>query len=93
MTYGHVAQVAGFPRTARQVGRVLASLGAGEELPWWRVVASGGRIALPGAAGERQRELLRAEGVEFGVDGRIVGRPVVQCVATEAASEEIGTWT
>ena len=34
-------------------------------LPWHRVLAAGGRIALPGHAGEEQRLRLKAEGVQF----------------------------
>jgi methylated-DNA-protein-cysteine methyltransferase related protein len=36
VTYGEVAEEAGFPGRARAVGRFLA--GSGGELPWWRVV-------------------------------------------------------
>lgn len=63
-TYGAVARAAGYPGAARQVVRVLRqSHGLG--LPWQRVVASGGRIALPGEAGLEQRFRLEAEGVKF----------------------------
>jgi len=63
-TYGAVARAAGFPGAARQVVRVLReSQGLG--LPWQRVVAAGGRIALPGEAGLEQRFRLEAEGVKF----------------------------
>jgi hypothetical protein len=34
-------------------------------LPWQRVVAAGGRIALPGERGLEQRFRLEAEGVKF----------------------------
>jgi methylated-DNA-protein-cysteine methyltransferase related protein len=61
-TYGAVAKAAGFPGAARQVVRALRqSYG----LPWQRVVASGGRIALPGEKGLEQRFRLEAEGVKF----------------------------
>jgi len=61
-TYGAVARAAGFPGAARQVVRALQkSVG----LPWQRVVAAGGRIALPGEAGLEQRFRLEAEGVKF----------------------------
>jgi methylated-DNA-protein-cysteine methyltransferase-like protein len=45
------------PEAPRMVGRVLASTDA--ELPWHRVVRADGSIPK----GERQRELLRREGV------------------------------
>jgi methylated-DNA-protein-cysteine methyltransferase-like protein len=64
-TYGAVATRAGMPRRARLVGRTLSALPDGSELPWHRVVAAGGRIALPeGSPGrEEQLERLRREGV------------------------------
>jgi methylated-DNA-protein-cysteine methyltransferase-like protein len=63
-TYGQVAALAGQPRHGRHVGRLLATAPAGD-LPWHRVVAAGGRIALPpqGAAGREQVRRLRGEGV------------------------------
>ncbi len=63
-TYGQVAALAGLPRRARLVGGVLAALPSDSRLPWHRVVNAQGRSSLPGAAGERQRALLREEGVE-----------------------------
>lgn len=68
-TYGQVAELAGLPRAARRVGRILASLPAGTRLPWHRVVNASGRSSLPGAAGAEQRRRLAAEGVRF-VNGR-----------------------
>ena len=68
-TYGQVAQLAGLPRGARRVGRILGSLPAGTRLPWHRVINASGRSSLPGAAGEEQRRRLAAEGVRF-VNGR-----------------------
>jgi methylated-DNA-protein-cysteine methyltransferase-like protein len=37
----------------------------GLALPWHRVLAAGGRIALPGSHGLDQRLRLQAEGVTF----------------------------
>ena len=62
-TYGQVAELAGLPGGARQVGRALAGLPAGTRLPWQRVVRASGASALPGAAGKRQLARLRTEGV------------------------------
>ena len=64
-TYGQIAELAGEPRRARHVGRVLGSLPHGSRLPWHRVVNASGRSSLPGAAGEEQRRRLRDEGVRF----------------------------
>lgn len=66
VTYGEVATEAGFPGAARAVGRVLSH--SGGEYPWWRVVASGGRLA-PGKEAEQARR-LQAEGVTV-VGGRV----------------------
>lgn len=64
-TYGQIAELAGLPRGARRVGRVLAALPADSRLPWHRVINAAGRSSLRGAAGARQRRLLRAEGVRL----------------------------
>jgi len=61
-TYGAVAQAAGFPGAARQV---VWALQGPHGLPWHRVLAAGGRIALPGEAGFEQRMRLEQEGVTF----------------------------
>jgi methylated-DNA-protein-cysteine methyltransferase-like protein len=61
-TYGAVARAAGYPGAARQVVRALQQ---SHGLPWQRVVAAGGRIALPGERGLEQRFRLEAEGVKF----------------------------
>lgn len=61
-SYGEVARAAGFPGAARQV---VWALRQSHGLPWHRVVAAGGRIALPGEAGFEQRLRLEAEGVRF----------------------------
>lgn len=64
-TYGEVARLAGLPRRARLVGTALGKAPDRLALPWHRVIAAGGRIALPkGSAGHRtQVRLLKAEGV------------------------------
>lgn len=62
-TYGSVAKAAGFPGAARQV--VWALRGTDGRLPWHRVLGSGGKILLPGAAGADQQLRLKSEGVAF----------------------------
>ena len=71
MTYGAVAAAAGNARAARQVARVLHSMGESHGLPWHRVVNATGSVSLRGEGGELQRGLLAAEGVECGLNGRI----------------------
>jgi methylated-DNA-protein-cysteine methyltransferase related protein len=63
-TYGAVAKAAGFPGAARQVVWALRAA-TGRGLPWHRVVAGGGRIALPGENGMEQRLRLQQEAVAF----------------------------
>ena len=62
-TYGQVAELAGLPGGARQVGSALAGLPARTRLPWQRVVRASGASALPGEAAKRQLARLRTEGV------------------------------
>ncbi len=68
MSYGDVAAEAGFPGAARAVGGVLRRH---EGLPWWRVVATNGRL-IPHDPDEHARRLA-AEGVVV-VDGRVQPR-------------------
>jgi methylated-DNA-protein-cysteine methyltransferase-like protein len=65
VSYGDVAEEAGFPGAARAVGNLVRTTPG---LPWWRVVARSGRLT-PGHE-QRQAELLRSEGVRI-VDGRV----------------------
>jgi len=44
---------------------VVRTLSQSEGLPWHRVVAAGGRIAIPGEGGLDQRFRLEMEGVKF----------------------------
>lgn len=62
VSYGDLAEQAGYPGAARGVGAVLAGSRPEERLSWWRVVYADGRLA-PGH--ERvQARLLAAEGIE-----------------------------
>lgn len=72
-TYGQVAELAGAPRAARQVGYALAATPAGVDIPWHRVVNARGEISRRADPDDmlRQRVLLEAEGVCFDSDGRI----------------------
>lgn len=65
-TYGQIAAMAGSPRAARQVVRVLHSSSRKEKLPWHRVINSKGRVSLqPGSGYEEQKTHLLSEGIEF----------------------------
>lgn len=66
MTYGEIAEEAGYPGAARAVGNVLRRV---DGLPWWRVVNASGRLAPGNEA--RQAELLRSEEVIVR-NGRVV---------------------
>lgn len=71
-SYGRIAQMAGAPRGARQVARLLHSSSRKHNLPWHRVVGSSGGISLPDDAGSLQRALLESEGVEFTAGGNVI---------------------
>ncbi len=66
-TYGQVAAIAGNRRWARVVGYALHANPDPEHIPCHRVVNREGRVseAFAFGGGNRQVELLMAEGVEF----------------------------
>ena len=73
-TYGQVAELAGFPRYARQVGYALHALrSAKPKVPWQRVINAQGEVSQRSAPdGDRlQRAILEAEGVVFTASGRV----------------------
>ncbi|PWW25871.1 methylated-DNA-protein-cysteine methyltransferase-like protein [Cytobacillus oceanisediminis] len=62
MTYGQIAKLAGSPRGARQVVRILHSLSEKHLLPWHRVVNGKGEIGFKDDLSfNLQRELLEKE--------------------------------
>jgi methylated-DNA-protein-cysteine methyltransferase related protein len=65
-TYGQIADLAGLPRRARLVGRVLKE-SSDPAVPWHRVLRAGGRIAFERGSDSyrEQRARLMAEGVVF----------------------------
>ena len=67
-TYGQLAFLAGLPRHARMVGRVLKETPRSLRLPCHRVVNCAGRT-VPGWP--EQRRLLEREGVRFRPNGRV----------------------
>ena len=73
-TYGQVAAMAGMPRRARLVGRVLQRLDPGTKIPWHRVVNAKGEVSysLSRNGGDiLQRRLLEKEGIEFDAKNRL----------------------
>jgi O-6-methylguanine DNA methyltransferase len=69
-TYGDIARIAGRPRAARAVGRIM-STAAKPGLPYHRIVAAGGRIGGYGGRIQMKIALLVAEGLTVR-RGRIV---------------------
>ena len=73
-TYGQVAAMAGMPRRARLVGRVLQRLDPGTKIPWHRVVNAKGEVSfsLSRNGGDiLQRRLLEKEGLRFDARNRL----------------------
>lgn len=70
LTYGQVGLLAGAPRSARQVGRILYA--RGHTVPWQRVINRyGGLSTYKIGSGHTQRMLLEQEGVAFTSDGMV----------------------
>jgi methylated-DNA-protein-cysteine methyltransferase-like protein len=73
-TYGQVATMAGMPRRARLVGRVLQRLDSKTNVPWHRVVNAKGEVSfsLSRNGGDiLQRRLLEKEGLKFDASNRL----------------------
>ena len=66
VTYGDIADDAGYPKRSRLVGHILAT--TDQDVPWWRVVNSVGRL-VPGHEREQAAQ-LRSEGVKV-TDGKV----------------------
>ena len=72
-TYGQVAQLAGLPGHARQVGYALSSLPEGHDVPWHRVINAKGEVSPRSEPGREglQRAILEHEGIEFSEANRV----------------------
>ncbi len=70
-TYGDVADVAGYPKQSRLVGRILATTEV--EVPWWRVVNAAGQLRA--GQPELQSGLLGEEEVIVR-NGRVIEAPI-----------------
>lgn len=72
MTYGQIAALAGSPRGARQVVRILHSMSSKYQLPWHRVINSLGEISIKDdELSALQKAFLEGEGIEVKEDNRI----------------------
>jgi methylated-DNA-protein-cysteine methyltransferase-like protein len=72
LSYGGIAVLAGSPRGARQVTRILHSSSKKHNLPWHRVVNSQGRISMKDPMSySQQKALLESEGIKFSSKDRI----------------------
>lgn len=72
MTYGQIAKLAGSPRGARQIVRILHSMSQKYRLPWHRVVNIKGEVVLnDDESSSIQKLSLESEGVEFLSNRRI----------------------
>lgn len=71
-SYGQIADLAGYPRYSRFVGRALGEAPDRMVLPWHRVINATGRIAFPRDSDSfiEQSQRLSQEGVTV-VAGRI----------------------
>ncbi|MBO6229210.1 MAG: MGMT family protein [Ruminiclostridium sp.] len=72
-SYGQVARLAGNPRMSRIVGYALHVNKNPGHVPCYRVVNRFGEVssAFAFGGGNRQRELLEADGVQFDENGRV----------------------
>jgi methylated-DNA-protein-cysteine methyltransferase-like protein len=72
-TYGQVAELAGLPGHARQVGYAMHALPHGTTVPWHRVINAKGEVSRRRRPGGElsQRMLLEEEGVGFDLRGRV----------------------
>ena len=49
-SYGQIAELAGYKRGARYVGRALGAAPDRNTLPWHRVVSAQGKISIPSSS-------------------------------------------
>lgn len=73
-TYGQIAEVAGLPGYARQVGYALAAIARSTTVPWQRVINAQGRVSMRSAGQGStivQQQALEREGVIFDAGGRV----------------------
>ncbi|ATF16560.1 cysteine methyltransferase [Brevibacillus brevis X23] len=72
MTYGQIAALAGSPRAARQIVRILHSMSKKHQLPWHRVINAQGKIGLQDLDSfTLQKMVLESEGIVVSAAGEI----------------------
>ena len=71
-SYGQIAEIAGIPRGARQVGYALRHLPEDHEVPWHRVLQVSGKIAYEQGSSpyKEQRKRLMMDNVTV-ITGRV----------------------
>jgi methylated-DNA-protein-cysteine methyltransferase-like protein len=71
-SYGQIAEIAGIPRGARQVGYALRHSPSGHSVPWYRVITSSGKIAFESGsrAYREQVKRLKMDGVTV-LEGKV----------------------
>lgn len=64
-SYGQIAAIAGSPRAALMVGKILRTSSTELDLPWQRIINSRGLISIMNInhPAQQQAELLKSEGV------------------------------
>jgi methylated-DNA-protein-cysteine methyltransferase-like protein len=70
-TYGDVADVAGYPKMSRLVGRIVGQTDV--DIPWWRVVNASGQLRSSNP--RLQAEILAEEAVIVR-NARVVAAPI-----------------
>ncbi|MRH45173.1 DNA methyltransferase [Aquibacillus halophilus] len=72
MTYGQISNLAGRPRGARQVARILHSMSEKYQLPWHRVINAKGKISFKDdEMFYTQKTFLEREGVNVVNENKI----------------------
>lgn len=72
MTYGQIAKLAGSPRGARQVVRILHSMSKKHSLPWHRVINVRGEIGFKDEEMFSVQKLsLESEGIMVSREGKV----------------------
>jgi methylated-DNA-protein-cysteine methyltransferase related protein len=72
MTYGQIATLAGSPRGARQVVRILHSMSDKYQLPWHRVINAKGEIGIQDEElFINQKMMLENEGIRINGERKI----------------------